>query len=195
MNTVEFIQGLALSGALGYLSLSWLQNHGAVTKYLTKEESRFKMVTFGVIDYLIYVAAATLLQTFHIGSTWITVISVAIAAIITVIYTKFYSLFLMKHYTNKKSFHSMTTRESAFDNPYKGNVQVDVFSMDGKYMTSGLVHLVDLQNELSNDVSLLALPEGYEANKDKLSAATKSNLSYFDMKNGIVYFITYFSKG
>lgn len=50
----ELLQGIVLSGALGYLQISLLQDIGKVSKLTPKEDKVKVALLLSVLDYLIY---------------------------------------------------------------------------------------------------------------------------------------------
>lgn len=182
---------------MGYISLSMLQNKGVVTSYLSTTDANYRRIIFGVIDYVIYLLTTELVKNFfhHIikNTSLVVAVSIIITSLIVLLYTKAYGWWLSKHKVNKAGFKTLTVREQVFYNEYEGNIQADIFRISGDYVTSGIISNVNLQSDLSNDITLLALPEGYDPNQTMESANNESNISYFDMKNGLIYYLTYFS--
>lgn len=194
LNITTFIQSLALSGALGFVSLSALQNKAVITSYLTKEEANSIRIVFGIIDYLIYLAILTLLS----SNLWIPAckefVSAMVTVLVVILYTEVYGCWRGKHLQNKNGFNSLTSREQAFTNPYGNwNVQADIFQLDGQYVVSGLVNNVNEQAGLPNDVELFKLPREYKANTNSEDARNNSSDFYIDTQSSLIYYLTYFS--
>lgn len=193
MSTALVIQTFILSGAFGFITLDYLQNNNAVTKTLSESDKGVYRVIYGIIDYVIYLLVSTAVGSWHLSEAMTVLLSVLVTVMIVTAYTLIYQRYAAKHTDTKNGMSRLTTRENAFTNTSNGNVQADVFNLQGQYISSGLVHDVDLADNLSGDVSLIPLPKKFTANKTVDSASDKADLEYVDAETGLIYFVTYFS--
>lgn len=193
MNTALIIQTFVLSGALGFVSLEYLQDHNAVTRSLSDASKNTFRVALGALDYMIYLIVYALVGICHMHEIAQVIVSILTTVILVVIYLALFSKYANGHTVFSNGAIRLDVRERAFENPGEGPVQADVFDLQGKYIGSGLVHDVNLESGVARDVSLLPLPDGYRANSDTASAVQNTHLRYLDTQNGLQYFFTYFS--
>ncbi|MCI2172027.1 hypothetical protein [Schleiferilactobacillus perolens] len=95
---------------------------------------------------------------------------------------------------NGHGYNRLTVRENSFNNPFGGDVQADMFQIDGQYIGSGLVYSVNLASGLPDDISLIPLPSKYTAHKTVEEAEKEFDVCYLDISAGIRYYLIYFSR-
>ena len=195
MNTSLVIQTLALSGALGFLGLEYLQDHNAVTRTLSGTDKNVYRVVLGVIDYLIYLVIYAMLSLGSLPDMIQVIVAITITGILTAMYTYAYGKWARNHGTLSNGSNRLDAREMALKNPYgNGYIQADMFDLIGNYIGSGFLRDVNLQAGISPDVSTVSLSEGYKAHTNQSSADESAQLVYIDTSSGIKYYLTYFSE-
>ncbi|QOP54906.1 hypothetical protein SH597_04555 [Lacticaseibacillus paracasei] len=195
MSTSLVIQTFVLSGALGFLSLEYLQNHDAVTKTLSGADKNVYRVALGVIDYLIYLVIYMLLSQISMPEMIRMITAIFITALLVAGYTWLYGKWAQHNMILSNGATRLDAREMALSNPYgKGDIQADLFDLSDRYIVSGLLRTVNLESASSKDITLMKLPDGFTANKDLNAAIKVSHLMYLDTSSGIQYYLTYFSE-
>lgn len=194
MSLTEFIQSLILSGALGFISLNWLQSRGVKTSYLSREDANYYRIMFGVIDYVIYLLFSLLFRNYFLDPRWVMICAIVCTLIVASAFTCAYGKWSSYTMQNGHGYNRLTVREDSFNNPFGGDVQADMFQIDGQYIGSGLVHLVSLAPGLPDDVSLIPLPSECTAHKTVEEAEKEFNVCYLDISAGIRYYLIYFSR-
>lgn len=195
MNTSLVIQTLALSGALGFLGLEYLQDHNAVTRTLSGTDKNVYRVVLGVIDYLIYLVIYAMLSLGSLPEMIQVIVAITITGILAAMYTYAYGKWARNHGTLSNGSNQLDAREMALKNPYgNGYIQADMFDLIGNYIGSGFLRDVNLQAGISPDISMVSLSEGYTAHTDQSSADESAQLVYIDASSGIKYYLTYFSE-
>lgn len=195
MNTSLVIQTLALSGALGFLGLEYLQDHNAVTRTLSGTDKNVYRVVLGVIDYLIYLVIYAMLSLGSLPDMIQVIVAITITGILAAMYTYAYGKWARNHGTLSNGSNRLDAREMALKNPYgNGYIQADMFDLIGNYIGSGFLRDVNLRAGISPDVSMVSLSEGYKAHTNQSSADESAQLVYIDTSSGIKYYLTYFSE-
>jgi hypothetical protein len=204
MKIAEIIQACLLSGALGYISLTQLQNQNAVSAYISKVDANYQRVIFGVLDYLIYLVVHLLvgaglngwiLKSVRIGQMKeqvVVVVSAITTAILVWIGIHIYGVW-RKRAKTPGGFQIMSSREQGFADPGEGGaLRVDIFKLDGSFVASGYLAAYDADQDLQGDVLLhpLGKYDKLVETEEQVIAAKLFGDLYLDMKNGLKYYVT-----
>lgn len=195
MNSFNLIQNLILSGALGFLSLAWLQNSGVYTFQMSKTDATYHRIIFGVIDYIIYFLLVISFQFAGMNNSIITIASIILTAIANYIYLFFYKLYCEHHMQNGNGFNRLSAKEQAFAQMADKYTWIDIYSFDGTYVNSGYLSNFNVAEGIPSDVTLqLSTNDSYSLKQenDVYSRKTDGNGTklYLDVENRLKYYIT-----
>ncbi|MGY5257739.1 hypothetical protein [Lactiplantibacillus plantarum] len=192
----ELLQGIVLSGALGYLQISLLQDIGKVSKLTPKEDKVKVALLLSVLDYLIYLFFTDFFKLSIIVSALSTVVLAFLLALLIGNFYKRYVKLINKHFNKGANLSLLSPREGAFD--YDGLIFTYAFTFDHQLIMEGYVERCSM---LDGDMSISIHPKtglidsGTPENKIielinneyyKLPTAM-----YIDSANKIKYYIIY----
>lgn len=204
MNLAEIIQACILSGALGFVYLGQLQRKGGYSAYVSKTEATYLRVTMGVIVYILYIFV-------HIGIRWLTFrylihaskptslqeqLIVALSAVVSALLMWGLTAAYCGYRKKKRKpgdMQILSSREQAFMDPGEGGaLRIDVFKLEGAFVASGYLTIFDVEQDLCGDILMHPLGE-YDkpvATEAEVIAAKRYKDLYFDLKNGLKYYVT-----
>ncbi|WP_076634854.1 hypothetical protein [Lactiplantibacillus plantarum] len=150
----ELLQGIVLSGVLGYLQISLLQDVGKVSKLTPKEDKAKVALLLSVLDYLIYLVFIDSLKLSIIVSALSTVTLAVLLAFLIGHFYKIYVKLINKHFNKGANLSLLSPREGAFD--YGGLIFIYAFTFDHQLITEGYVERCSM---LDGDMSLSIHPK------------------------------------
>ncbi len=185
------LQAIVASGALGYWNLNHLQNSGKYSSMMPKEHTNSVRVLFGLYYFLVMTLAVSFVPS-SFAKWGIVLIQISSMIISAIVANVFVSIWLAHRDTGDR--HDLTARERAFSQYDSGGyTQVDIFTIDGAHVASGLLNNYNALAGVPNDVVLSTLPSGYRALNtiEEAEADSIHQSVYLDTQTGLKYYITF----
>ena len=192
MDFTNIFQNIILSGVLGYISVSCLQDKNAISSFLSSDNLNYIRIIFGLIDYSLYFLAYLVLSHFALEKDILLIGSVIITVVLNYLLLQCYNYIWVKH-KSKKGIETLTAKEQAFREEEGYYTRLDIFDFDGEHITSGYLSNFDTSSGLNGDLTIAPLESSDKKVRTEEETISQCRVDdvYLDTKNRLKFFISH----